>query len=61
MLTRTHARDELPKDTDPDALARVMIALFQGFALQLAWEPALDPGPLITAVENLFAAMMKRG
>ena len=50
-------RGELPKDLDPDATARVMIALFQGFALQLAWEPSAPVEPYVRAVEMVFAAL----
>ncbi len=46
IVTRARDNDEMPKNIDPDAMARVLIALFQGFALQLAWDPRIDPKPV---------------
>jgi AcrR family transcriptional regulator len=60
IVARARDRGEMPKDIDPDAMARVMIALFQGFALQLAWDPRIDPKPFVKAVERLFAAILNR-
>ena len=60
ILTRALDNGEMPKDIDPDAMARVMIALFQGFALQLAWDPRIDPKPFAKAVERLFTAILSR-
>jgi len=40
-------------DLTADALARVLIALFQGFVLQAAWEPKLDLEPCFKLVSNL--------
>jgi TetR/AcrR family transcriptional regulator, transcriptional repressor of aconitase len=51
------ARGELPKSLDPEAIARVMIALFQGFALQLAWDPSVPVAPYVSAVETIFSAL----
>jgi AcrR family transcriptional regulator len=60
IVTRARDNDEMPKDIDPDAMARVLIALFQGFALQLAWDPRIDPKPFAKAIERMFAAMLSR-
>jgi AcrR family transcriptional regulator len=60
IVTRARDNGEMPRDIDPDAMARVMIALFQGFALQLAWDPRTDPKPFAQAVEQLFAATLSR-
>jgi TetR/AcrR family transcriptional regulator, transcriptional repressor of aconitase len=57
ILQAACKRGELPKDLDPDAMARVMIALFQGFALQLAWEPSTPVAPYVRTVEMIFAAL----
>ena len=58
IVTRARDNGEMPKDIDPDAMARVLIALFQGFALQLAWDPRIDPKPFANAIERLFAAIL---
>jgi BetI-type transcriptional repressor, C-terminal len=60
IVARARDNGEMPKDIDPDAMARVMIALFQGFALQLAWDPKIDPKSFAGAVERIFAAILKR-
>ena len=65
MLTRiveaAVARGDLPDDLEPEALARVLIALFQGFALQLAWEPSAAVEPCVEAVQRLFVALAASG
>lgn len=60
MVRSAIAHGTFPKDIDSDAMARVMIALFQGFALQLALAPATDLEPSIQAVEKMFAALAPR-
>jgi len=60
IVARARDNGEMPKDIDPDAMARVMIALFQGFALQLAWDSRIDPKPFAKAVERIFAALLNR-
>jgi hypothetical protein len=41
IIRRAKQRRELPVDADADGLARVLIALFQGCVLQLAWDPKM--------------------
>jgi AcrR family transcriptional regulator len=60
IVARACDNGDMPKDIDPDAVARVMIALFQGFALQLAWDPKIDAKPFAKVVERIFAAMLSR-
>jgi AcrR family transcriptional regulator len=50
-------RGTLTADVDPDAIARVLIALFQGFALQIALAPSTPLEPSIRVVEKMFAAL----
>jgi TetR/AcrR family transcriptional regulator, transcriptional repressor of aconitase len=50
-------RGELPAEADPDAMARVMVSIFQGFVLQQAWDPRLRPGPYLDAVEVILDAL----
>jgi AcrR family transcriptional regulator len=38
------AGGRLPAHLDPEAFARTVLALLQGFVLQLAWDPAIDAG-----------------
>jgi AcrR family transcriptional regulator len=41
-LRAARRRKKLPSTVDPEGLARVLLALIQGFILQQAWEPDLD-------------------
>jgi AcrR family transcriptional regulator len=45
LLTEARSRGALDTAVDPASLARVLLALVQGFLLQRAWDPDLDPGP----------------
>lgn len=40
--------------TDDDGLARVFIAIYQGLALQTAWDPDLDNAAFVRAVQALL-------
>jgi AcrR family transcriptional regulator len=42
LLADARARGLLAPEIDPDAFARVLLALVQGFLLQRAWDPELD-------------------
>jgi TetR/AcrR family transcriptional regulator, transcriptional repressor of aconitase len=55
------ARGELPQDLEPDAMARVMIALFQGFVLQLAWDSSTRVEPYIRTIERMFIRLRSPG
>jgi AcrR family transcriptional regulator len=41
----------------PDDVARVMIALFQGFILQQAWDPKLRIQPYLSVIEAMLGAL----
>jgi AcrR family transcriptional regulator len=55
VVRKAQARGDVAKDLDPEAAARALIALFQGFVLQVAWDPRADVGAyqslLLRAVE----------
>ena len=44
-------------DIDADALARVLIAIYQGLLLQTVWDPAVDNAAYVAAVESLLARL----
>jgi AcrR family transcriptional regulator len=58
MLTQLlqQARDQgvLLPGCDPEAMARVMIALFQGLVLQLAWDRSIEVEPLLEVVRKMI-------
>ncbi len=54
LVRAAQARRELPPEADPEAMARVMVSIFQGFVLQQAWDPRLRPAPYLDAVELIL-------
>ena len=46
LLSDARARGLLDPGIDPEAFARVLLALVQGFLLQRVWEPDLDARPI---------------
>lgn len=50
-------RDELTPAIDPDGFARVVIAIFQGFVLQQAWDPKTDSEQYLAAVDVILSAL----
>lgn len=57
VVSECQERDELPSHVEPEALARVMIAIFQGFVLQQAWDPRVDAERYLAAVDALLDAL----
>jgi AcrR family transcriptional regulator len=55
-ITRVIARGQrkrvFRRNMDPAAMADMLIALFQGFVLQAAWEPKRDLAPALRAVAD---------
>jgi len=43
---------------DPDALARVLIAIYQGLLVQTVWDDSVDHEAYVTTVAALLAAVM---
>jgi AcrR family transcriptional regulator len=50
IMSQAQARGEVNPSLDPDAVARVFMALFQGFILQKVLEPDADPWSYVQAV-----------
>jgi AcrR family transcriptional regulator len=57
IVAECQEKDELPSEIDPEGLARVMVAIFQGFVLQQAWDPEADIEQYMTAVDVILAAL----
>ena len=51
LLRKGQASGALSPALSPDAVARVMIALFQGFILQQAWDPRVAVEPYLAAID----------
>jgi AcrR family transcriptional regulator len=59
-LTAAQAQGDLPAKLAPDAVARVIIALFQGFILQQAWDEQIDIDAYVEVVVAAFEALLRR-
>jgi AcrR family transcriptional regulator len=57
IITECQEREELPAKLDPEGLARVMVAIFQGFILQQAWDPETDSEQYLATVDVILAAL----
>lgn len=57
LVRDAQARGDVPAGVDSDAAARAMIALFQGFVLQQAWDPRADVEPYLAAIETALDAI----
>ena len=61
LVREAQGRGELDESLDPDALARVMLAMFQGFILQQAWDEHVDVASFLEAAEAFVDALMTAG
>lgn len=52
-------KGELPTDLDPDALARIFIAIYQGLALQTVLDDDLDHDAFVRTLESLLDKVMR--
>ena len=59
LIVEAQGRGELPRHLAPDALARVMIALFQGFVLQQAWDDQADVGSYMEVIDTLLHGLTR--
>jgi hypothetical protein len=44
-------------DLDPDALARVFVAIYQGLVLQTAWDETVDNEAYVATVRTLLRGL----
>jgi len=58
MVREAQERGELADGIDPEAFARAMLALFQGFILQQAWEPDADVAAYLETCEAMVDALL---
>jgi AcrR family transcriptional regulator len=58
LVRDAQERGELPRHLDPQAVGRVVTALFQGFVLQQAWDEKADVAAYVETVEAIFEALV---
>jgi AcrR family transcriptional regulator len=59
LVERAQRQGALPRDLAPDAVARMMIALFQGFVLQQAWDRRVDGDAYLATLERVIDALAR--
>jgi AcrR family transcriptional regulator len=57
LVREAQERGELSPGLDPDSVARVMLAMFQGFILQQAWDERVDVAAYLETVEAFVDAL----
>jgi AcrR family transcriptional regulator len=58
MARDAQERGELSREIDPEGLARMLVALFQGFVLQQAWDPRADVATYLETVDAVIEAVL---
>ncbi|HVN85989.1 MAG TPA: TetR/AcrR family transcriptional regulator [Candidatus Binatia bacterium] len=58
LIARGQRRHEIPRELDPDATARFMIAAFHGFVLQLDWDPHAAVVPYRTVLDTCLQRLL---
>ncbi len=58
LVREAQEQGELPADLNPDSVARIVTALFQGFVLQQAWDESIDIAAYYETVEAIFDALV---
>lgn len=58
LFKRAQKSGEFPKSLDCQATAQVLIALFQGLVLQLAWDPKVAIPPYVKAAETMLFTLI---
>jgi AcrR family transcriptional regulator len=61
LIATAQRRGEMPRDLEADALARLMIAAFQGFVLQLEWDAKARIEPYVEVLDLCMRRMLGPG
>jgi AcrR family transcriptional regulator len=56
LIARAQSKGLLVRNANPDAVARTLIALFQGFLLQKVWNEPLDIDAIVGTVDQMLGA-----
>ena len=59
LVRESQERGELSGELDADSFARAMIALFQGFVLQQAWDERVDVEAYVATLEAIVDAVTR--
>jgi len=58
LIASGQRRKEIARDLDPDATARLMIAMFHGVVLQLDWDDQMPIGPVVALLDTLIERLL---
>ncbi len=58
IIADAQRRHEISPDLDPDAVARFMIAAFQGFALQMEWDNDVLVDPYVQVLDTFLKSLL---
>ena len=61
IISRAQGRAEINPDVDPESVARVLLAMWQGLVLQKALEPSVDVGRYVEAVKAMYSGSFWQG
>jgi AcrR family transcriptional regulator len=59
-VRRAQESGDLPHDVDPDALVRILIAVYQGLRLQTLWDETVDHEAVVRTTRAMIAALSPR-
>ena len=57
MIERAQREGSIAKDVNAEAVARSLVALFQGFALQIVWQETVDIEACVSVVERMLSGL----
>jgi AcrR family transcriptional regulator len=58
LIERGRATGQIRADVDAEAVARTLIAVFQGFVLQTAWGEAMDPAACAQVIRDFIGGAL---
>jgi AcrR family transcriptional regulator len=58
LIAKGQRRKEIPRELDPDATARFMIAVFHGFVLQAEWDHHVTVEPYVEVLDICLERML---
>ena len=57
LVERAQSRGQLSADLSPDAVARSLVALFQGFLLQAVWKQPIDIAACLAVIDRMLGGL----
>lgn len=57
LIERAQSKGHWSRDASPDAIARTLVAVFQGFLLQKVWNEPLDIDVIVGTIDQMLTAL----